>query len=102
MADLSAKKSDFISEAVQRAEAFIAAYKNLHNSKLEYDSMGYNSAGANALVDGDFIGANAHLDAAKMTSLMNTALDIHNLIATSSGTQNNSAGKLTNLYAAAP
>lgn len=102
MADLAAKKTRFITDTVSGAEGFLTAFRDFYNIWLEGDGCGFRTGGANALVDGDFTGANAHLDAAKFNSLLNCIDDVHKLIETGSGTQNNSASRINNIHAALP
>jgi hypothetical protein len=62
MADLTAKKSNLISKAVQRFVALADARDALVLLRSEYDALGY------TFVAGDFVGANAHLDPASFTA----------------------------------
>jgi len=62
MADLAAKKSNFISRSRQAFDAFIQAYAAIRAVGVENVTTGLNAA----LVDGDFVGDNDHLTAADL------------------------------------
>lgn len=100
--DLSAKKKKYITDTVSSAEGFLTSFRNFYNNWLEGDGCGFRTGGANALVDGDFTDNNAHLDAAKFNSLLNCIDDVHKLIETGSGSQNNSVSRINNIHAALP
>jgi hypothetical protein len=61
-ADLTAKKSNLISKAIARFVALADARDALVALRAEYDALGY------TFVDGDFVGANVHLDATKFVA----------------------------------
>jgi hypothetical protein len=69
MADLTAKKSDFITRQVQAVTDFMHALEDLRNLDEEHTNNGY-GAGPNAIVDADAQGDNAHMDAALVSNVI--------------------------------
>lgn len=62
MADLTAKKSDFITRQVQAVTDFMHALEDLRALDIEHTNNGY-GGGANAITDEDASGDNAHMSA---------------------------------------
>jgi hypothetical protein len=69
MADLSAKKSDFITRQVQAVTTFMRTLDTLRALDDEHTNNGY-GAGPNAIVDADAQGDNAHMDAALVNNVI--------------------------------
>ena len=96
MADLTSKKQNYVSLTKDATERLLGAYEDLRNLRQEWDTQGY-SGNLGAEV---FVGGLAHLDGAKMASVLTTFDALHTVIGTNGGTTANTAGHLTNLYAA--
>lgn len=63
--DLQPKHSNFISRSVTAAQQFKTVYDSMVALRSEWDALGYASGGT-AIVDGDFVGNNIHLNAADL------------------------------------
>ena len=96
MADLTAKKQNFVSLTKTAVENFLDAYEELRSLRQEWDTQGY-SGNLGAEI---FVGGLAHMDGTKVASVMTTFDAVHNVIGTSTGTTSNTSGHLTNFYAA--
>ena len=77
MADLSSKKSNFISRYIQNTTQILDLLTELKEQRVEWDSQGYSSA----IVDGDFVGANAHLTASNLASTVTSVQAVIDLLA---------------------
>lgn len=71
--DLSAKKSNFISSAVDFSEALLALTRSGEELAAYQAANGFQSGGANAVVDADCVGNNAHLTAATVNAVVTIA-----------------------------
>jgi len=85
MADLSKKKSDAISKFVSLVLPAVKLSADINELNTFLTDCGFLTGGANALVDGDFTGSNAFLDAATfnaaVTALVRQKLSTSNLTA---------------------
>lgn len=93
MAELDIKQGNFTSRAVQIAPQLIEILSQLDNLWLEWNALGYQPGGANAIEDSDFIGDNAHMTAIALNDL---------LFAYGSLTAAADAGLRATLYRASP
>lgn len=64
MADLTKKKSNFITRYRTNTTDLLDTVNELKEQRVEWDSQGYSSA----IIDGDFTGDNDHLTAAQLAS----------------------------------
>ena len=88
MADLAAKKANFISRYKTNVTELLNIVTELKELRTEWDSQGYSSA----IVDGDFTGDNNHLTAANLASAITSIQAITDLLAA------NGNAHYTNLY----
>ena len=73
MANLSAKKSDYISGVGAFSTKLLALAVDADELAAFQADNGFQSGGANAIVDADAVGANAHLTAAQINAVMTVA-----------------------------
>lgn len=76
----SAKKSNFITRAIQNANAFTEALKNLNDMQKEAVILGY----ATTIVDADFVGENNHIDKVALVALFTSQAAVEALMAATS------------------
>jgi len=74
MADLSMKKSDFISRVVFEAGAIIDQMNRFAALQAEYTNNGYFDTPGAAITDEDCVGANAHMSAELITSVISSSI----------------------------
>lgn len=72
-ADLSAKKSDYISSVVTFAEALLALTRAGEELAAYQGANGFQAAGPSAVVDADCIGSNSHMSAATVNAVVTIA-----------------------------
>jgi len=68
MADLSSKKSNYLSKLVSFADTMLSTTRMADEIHAYALANGFLTAGANAIVDADCVGANAHLTAASVNA----------------------------------
>lgn len=73
MADFTAKKSDFLSKATTFAEQLLRITRDAEELALYQTDNAFQAGGANAIVDADATGANAHLTAAMVNAVLTVA-----------------------------
>lgn len=76
MADLTAKKSDYLSRVVQLSEELARAIQKAEEMTAYRGDNGFEVGGANAITDADCTGANAHLTAANVDAAVQVAAAI--------------------------
>ncbi len=72
-ADLSSKKSDYISQTITFAEQLLALTRTAEELALYQSANGLQSGGAAAVVDADCIGDNKHVTAATVNAVVTIA-----------------------------
>ena len=88
MADLSAKKSNFIARYRKSVVEVLDQVSELKDMRVEWDSQGYSSA----IVDVDFVGDNRHMTAAQLASAITSIQAVIDLLAANGNAHN------TNLF----
>jgi hypothetical protein len=76
MANLSSKKSDYVSLVAQFSQRLLALTVDADELSAFQADNAFQSGGANAIVDADCVGANAHLTAAQVNAVMTVVANV--------------------------
>jgi len=77
MADLTAKKSDYITRLVQEAGNMVDQMNRFRALQAEYTDNGYFDSPGAQITDADCIGDNAHMSASLITSVITSSIDMN-------------------------
>lgn len=97
MANLSGKKSDFISAVITFSQDLLALAVDADELAAYQSDNAFQSGGANAIVDADAVGANQHLTAAQVNAALTVAAAFSGAMTAARRTTLRQANRLPNL-----